>query len=136
MSPGHKLKCHFVIAQRKVDAVGLNMQAWKYPTRSCLIFEFWMTPRARLFVGVGGVGVEVGLLMRELVSPGHELKCHFLITRRKVDGFGLNMQAWKYPTRVCLVFEFWMIPRDILFVGVGGVGVEVGLSGMFYRPLM
>ena len=50
-----------------------------------------MTPRTRLFVGVGGVGVEVGLLMRELVSPGHELKCPFVISQRKVDGVGLNM---------------------------------------------
>ena len=76
------------------------------------------------------------LLIRELVSPGHELKCPFVIARRKVDGVGLNMQAWKYPARSCLVCEFWMTPRARLFVGVGGVGAEVGVSGMFHRSLM
>ena len=73
--------------------------------------------------------------MRELASYGHELKCPFVIVRRKVDGVGLNMQAWKYPTRTCLVCEFWMTPRARLFLGVGGVGAEVGVSGMFHRPL-
>ena len=60
--------------------------------------------------------------MRELVSSGHELKCPFLMEQRKVDGFGLNTQAWKYPARSCLVCEFWMELRGGLFVGVGGVG--------------
>ena len=45
-------------------------------------------------------------LMGELVSPGHELKCPFVIARRKVDGVGLNMQAWKYPAIYFLVCEF------------------------------
>ena len=31
------------------------------------------------------------LLMRELVSPGHDLKFTFGVARRKVDGVGLNM---------------------------------------------
>ena len=70
------------------------------------------------------------------MSPGHELKCHFVIERRKVDGVGLNMQAQKYPARYCLVCEFWMMPRARLFVGVVGVGAELGVSGMFHRPLM
>ena len=74
------------------------------------------------------------LLMRELVSPGHELKFTFVIAQRKVDAVGLNMQAWKYPTRSCLIFEFWMTPRERLFVGVGGVGAEVGVRGVFHRP--
>ena len=68
--------------------------------------------------------------------PGHELMCPFLIERRKVDGAGLNMQAWKYPARSCLVCEYWMTPRARLFVGVGGVGAEVWVSGMFHRTLM
>ena len=34
-----------------------------------------------------------------------------------------------------MVCEFWMTPRARLFVGVGGFCVEVGLSGMFHRPL-
>ena len=29
-----------------------------------------------------------------------------------------------------------MIPRARLFVGVEGVGEELGVSGMFHRPLM
>ena len=70
------------------------------------------------------------------MSSSHELKCTFLMARRKVDGVGLNMQAWKYPARSYLVCEFWMTPRGRLFVGVGGVGAEVGVSGMFHRPLM
>ena len=70
------------------------------------------------------------------MSPGHELKCPFVIAQRKVDGVGLNMQAWKYPAKSCLVCEFWMIPRARLFWGVEGVGEEVGVSGMFHRPLM
>ena len=55
---------------------------------------------------------------------------------RKVDGVGLNMQAWKYPARSCLVCEFWMTQRAMLFVGVGGVGAEVGAGGMLHRPLV
>ena len=74
--------------------------------------------------------------MRELVSPGHELKCPFVIPQRKVDGVGINMQAWKYPARYCLVCELWMTPRSRLFMGVGNVDVEVGVIGMFHRPLM
>ena len=31
--------------------------------------------------------------MREIVSPGHDVKCPFVMARRKVDGVGLNMQA-------------------------------------------
>ena len=76
------------------------------------------------------------LWMRDLVSSGHELKCPFVIVRRKVDGVGLNMQACKYPARSCLVCEFWMTPRAGLFVGVGGVGTELGVIGMFHRPLV
>ena len=76
------------------------------------------------------------LWMRELVSSGHELKCPFLMAWRKVDGVGLNMQAWKYPARFCLVCEFWMTQRTMLFVGVGGVGAEVGASGMLHRSLV
>ena len=72
----------------------------------------------------------------EFVSSGHELKCPFVIVQRKVDGVGLNMQAWKYPTRTCLVCEFWMTSRARLFVGVGSVGAEVGVSWMFHRPLV
>ena len=57
------------------------------------------------------------LWMRELVSYGHELKCTFVMARKKVDGVGLNMQAWKYPARFCLVCEFWMTPgRGCLWV--------------------
>ena len=70
------------------------------------------------------------------MSPGHKLKFTFVIARMKVYGVGLNMQAWKYPKISCLVCEFWIIPRARLFVGVGGVGAEVGVSGMFHRPLM
>ena len=76
------------------------------------------------------------LLMRGLVSPGHELKCPFVIARRKVDGVGLNIQAWKYPAGSCLVCEFWMTPRERLFVGVGGDVAELGVRGVFHRPLM
>ena len=72
----------------------------------------------------------------EFVSSGHELKCPFAIAQRKVDGVGPNMQAWKYPARYCLVCEFCMTPTARLFVGVGGVGAEVGVSGMFHRPLV
>ena len=70
------------------------------------------------------------------MSPGHELNCPFVIAMRKVDGVGINMQAWKYPARCCLVCEFGMIPRARLFVGVKGVGGEVGVSRMFHMPLM
>ena len=70
------------------------------------------------------------------MSFGHELKCHFLMAWKKVDGVGLNMQEWKYPTRSCLVCEFWMTPRKRLFVGVGGVGTEVGVIWMLHRPLV
>ena len=76
------------------------------------------------------------LLMGELVSPGHELKCPFVIAWRRVDGVGLNMQAWKYPARSCLVCEFWIMHRVRFLVCVGGVGAEVGVSRMFHRPLM
>ena len=70
------------------------------------------------------------------MSSGHELKCPFLMAGRKVDGVGLNMQAWKYPARSCLVCEFWMTQRAMFFVGVGGVGAEVGAGGMLHRPLV
>ena len=70
------------------------------------------------------------------MSSGYELKCHFLMARRKVDGVGLNMQAWKYPARSCLVCEFLMTPRARLFVDVRGVGSEVGVSWVFHRPLV
>ena len=59
-----------------------------------------------------------------------------MIARRKLYGVGLNMQAWKYPERYCLVCEFLMTPRARLFVGVGGVGAGVGVSGMFHRTVM
>ena len=72
----------------------------------------------------------------ELVSSDHELKCTFLMTRRKVDRVVLNMQAWKYHPRSCLVREFLMTPRARLFLGVGGVGAELGVSGMFHRRLV
>ena len=42
----------------------------------------------------------------------------------------------EYPARYCLVCEFWMTQRARFFVGVGGVGAGVGVSGMFHRPLM
>ena len=70
------------------------------------------------------------------MNPGHELKCLFVIGQRKVNGVRLNMHAWKYPARYCLVCEFWMMPRARFFVGVRGVGSEVGVSGIFHRPLM
>ena len=54
----------------------------------------------------------------------------------EVDEVGLNMQAQKYPARSCLVCEFWITTRVRLFVGVGGVAAEVGVSGMFHRPFM
>ena len=74
--------------------------------------------------------------MRDIVSPSHELKCSFVISRRKVDGVGLNMQAWKYTARYLLVCEFWIMHRVRFLVCVGGVGAEVGVSRMFHRPLM
>ena len=70
------------------------------------------------------------------MSPGHELKFPFVIAQRKVDGVGLKIKEWKYPARSCLVCELWMTPRARLFLGVGGVGEEVEVSGMFHRLLM
>ena len=32
-------------------------------------------------------------VMRDVVNPGHVVKCPFLIARRKVDGCGLKAQA-------------------------------------------
>ena len=71
--------------------------------------------------------------MRDLVSSGHELKCPFVMERKKVDGVGIKMQAWKYPAKSCLVCEFWITLRARLFWGVGGVGAEVGVIGVFHR---
>ena len=96
------------------------------------LYFFCCVHRCPTLVAMDFVGC---LLMRELLNLGHELKCPFVVAWRKVDGVGINMQAWKYPARSCLVCEFWMSATSRLFMGVGGVGTEEGVSGMLHKPL-
>ena len=53
------LKWPCLTAQIKVEGVGMETKAWKYPARYFFVLKTWMTPREVLVVGLV-VGSPVG----------------------------------------------------------------------------
>jgi hypothetical protein len=83
-----------------------------------------------------------GLVMRDEVRPGQELKWPRCTARRKVEGRGLKAHAWRNAARSCLVWRFRIAPLAKRrgsgggMLSCGGEEVLFGARGIFQRPLV
>ena len=56
------------------------------------------------------------LYMRDMEIPVQVFKWLLLTDQRKVEGLGMETQAWNYPVRSCFILKYWMTPGAGLVV--------------------
>ena len=67
------------------------------------------------------------LYMRDMEIPVQVFKWLLLTDQRKVEGLGMETQAWNYPVRSCFILKYWMTP------GAGLVVVFMVVSTLGWR---